>query len=252
MSRINGADVPAQQNTLVGNSIEDLDLDVFLNLMLTELQNQDPLNPMENDELLNTISQIREISANDKLSETLESVLLGQNVATATSLIGTEVEGLTDSGRRVTGEVRNVVINDGEPIIELAVASSAEAGSSEGNIEEGRYLYEVAWESEGITFSVQVPVDTEDLAEDFQGSIRIENQPDTGNVPKRVYRTDRSGTGELQLIGAINNGSATAFVDALDDKSRQSEALTGTRQVLGFADAIEVKLSNIDRVETLK
>ena len=41
-----------------GNSIQDLDLDVFLDLMLTQLQSQDPLNPMDNEEMINSISQI--------------------------------------------------------------------------------------------------------------------------------------------------------------------------------------------------
>ena len=42
------------------NSLSDLDLDTFLQLMLVELQNQDPLSPMENDKLLTQISQLRE------------------------------------------------------------------------------------------------------------------------------------------------------------------------------------------------
>ena len=251
MSQISGVDstTPAS-NTLVGNSIENLDLDVFLDLMLTELQNQDPLNPLENDELLNTISQIREISANDKLSDTLNSVLLGQNVATATGLINTEIEGLSDDGRRVTGEVRNVIINDGEPVLEVAVATSASADSLEGELESGSYSYEVVWESDDTTLSVQIPVSTEDL-DDFQGSIRIENLPQTDG-PKRVYRTDNTGTGEMKLVGTLTSGRASSFVDTVSDAARQAETLTGSRQVLRFADAIEVKLSNISRVDTIE
>ena len=177
-------------------------------------------------------------------------MLLGQNVATATGLINTEIEGLSDDGRRVTGEVRNVIINDGEPVLEVAVATSASADSLEGELESGSYSYEVVWESDDTTLSVQIPVSTEDL-DDFQGSIRIENLPQTDG-PKRVYRTDNTGTGEMKLVGTLTSGRASSFVDTVSDAARQAETLTGSRQVLRFADAIEVKLSNISRVDTIE
>jgi flagellar basal-body rod modification protein FlgD len=93
-----------------GTSIEDLDLDSFLKLMITELQNQDPLNPMENSEMLQQISQMRSISASDKLTTTLDAVLLGQNVTTASSLIGKEVSALADDGSNITGTVDRVTV----------------------------------------------------------------------------------------------------------------------------------------------
>ena len=234
-----------------GNSIENLDLDTFLQLMLQELQNQDPLDPMDNSELLQQLTQIREISANDKLTDTLDSVLLGQNVTTATGLIGTEVEGLTDDGRRVTGSVQQVTINDGEPRLELAVATAAEAGDTEGALEEGTYLYEIAWEAEDTTFSVQVQTSTADFADEFNGSIRVDNLPET-STPKRIYRSDSSGGGEMRLVGTLANGSVTSFVDTLADDQRRDEALGGNRQVLQFADSVEVTLNNISTVQTLR
>lgn len=233
-----------------GNSLQNLDLDVFLEIMLEELQNQDPLDPMDNGELLDQLSQIREISSNDKLTDTLDSVLLGQNVATATGLIGTEVDGLTDDGQRVSGAVQRVKINDGQPTLDLAVSTRAEAGDREGDIEVGSYAYEVVWEAEGVQFSVQTTVDTEKFGDDFDGSIRIENLPET-DVSKRVYRTDSSGTGDLRLVGVLSTGSTTAFTDTVADNRRQDETLEGSRQVLQFASAVPVRLSNIDEVRTV-
>lgn len=252
MSRIDtSAASTAPSNTLVGNSIEDLDLDVFLNLMLTELQNQDPLNPMDNQEMLNTISQIREIGANDKLSETLDSVLLGQNVSTAAGLIGTEVEGLTESGQRVVGAVRQVTINDGEPQLELAVETGTEASDSPGEIPAGTYSYEVVWETEDGLFSVQAPANTEDFGEDFIGSIRLENLPQLDRSVKRdVYRTD--GSGDPKLVGTLPNGLVTSFTDTLSNANLGSQTLTGQRSVLRYADAITVSLNNITNVQTLE
>lgn len=251
MSRIDSLNTATAPPATAGSSLKDLDLDVFLELMLAELQNQDPLDPTDNAELLNTISQIREISANDQLGETLESVLLGQNVATATSLIGTEIEGINDAGQPVSGSVQRVAINDGQPELDIAVAAKASASDHEGNIAKGNYNYEVVWETDDARFSVQIPASTDDFGEDFSGSIRLENLPQT-RQPKKVYRTDRSGTGKLQFVGPLPAGrGGTAFTDALADKDLGKQTLDGPRQVIRFADAVTIKLSNIRNVQTL-
>ena len=78
MTRIinDAATTNAATSTTSDNSLENLDLDVFLEIMLEELQNQDPLDPMDNGELLDQLSQIRELSSNDTLTETLEAIEL--------------------------------------------------------------------------------------------------------------------------------------------------------------------------------
>src|SRR5262245_59901812 len=78
------------------DAINDIDLGTFLDIMITELQNQDPLNPLDNKDMLAQISQIREVGATDKLTKTLESVLLGQNLTSSISMIGSDVEVLSD------------------------------------------------------------------------------------------------------------------------------------------------------------
>ncbi len=251
MTQINTDNLVAGNTGNVGssNSLENLDLDVFLELMLAELQNQDPLDPTDNSELLDQIGQIREISSNDKLTETLDSVLLGQNVSTAANLIGTEVEGLTDRGQRVVGAVQQVSINDGEPVLTLATEPTARSGTDEGSVESGNYTYEITWEAEGTILSVTVSADTDSL-DDFLGSIRLDNLPET-SVPKTVYRTDKSGSGELKQIGVLP-GETTAFTDQLGDDERGEEEIPASRQILRFADAVEVRLSNVSTVETLR
>ena len=102
-------EIVRQSPTTAGtNDLRDVDVNKFLDLLLAELQNQDPLNPMDNSEMLQQISQIREISATNQLSDTLSSVLLGQSVATASSLIGKRVSALTDDARNVEGVVDRV------------------------------------------------------------------------------------------------------------------------------------------------
>jgi len=103
----------------LGDALQGVDLDAFFQLMIAELQNQDPLNPLENDQLLQQVSQIREVGATEKLTETLDSVLLGQNVTSATALIGKHVRALTSNGKNVEGVVDRVTISDGEPSLHI-------------------------------------------------------------------------------------------------------------------------------------
>jgi flagellar basal-body rod modification protein FlgD len=101
--------------------LRGLDMDHFLTLMITELQNQDPLNPMDNSQILQQISQIREIEATTTMQETLESVLLGQNLANASSLINKNVTALTDSGDQVHGKVDSVSVADNK--VQLSIGA---------------------------------------------------------------------------------------------------------------------------------
>jgi flagellar basal-body rod modification protein FlgD len=87
------------------DALRGLDMDQFLKLMIAELQNQDPLNPMDNSQILEQIGQLRSIGATSQLSDTLGAVLMGQNVTTASSLIDRNVKALTDDGDVIEGNV---------------------------------------------------------------------------------------------------------------------------------------------------
>jgi flagellar basal-body rod modification protein FlgD len=97
------------------NMLGDVDIDVFLKLLIAELQNQDPLSPMDNNQILQQVSQIREIESNSRLTATLESVQLGQAMSTASSLIGKHIRAITSEGDKVNGEVDRVSVIDGQP-----------------------------------------------------------------------------------------------------------------------------------------
>ncbi len=106
-----GSSASGRVNT---DAMQDLNMDDFLQLMIAELQNQDPLSPLDNAQLLQQISQIREISATDGLSDTLQAVLFGQSISNASSLIGREVRALGDDGNFITGHVEKVTVADGQ------------------------------------------------------------------------------------------------------------------------------------------
>lgn len=66
----------------------------FLTLMLAQLKNQDPLQPMENGEFLAQLAQFSTVGGIEKVNETLESLGDGMKdfrIATAANLLGHEV-----------------------------------------------------------------------------------------------------------------------------------------------------------------
>ena len=210
MTQITNLNTNSSSDQVFGNAntLNDLGMDDFLDLMIAELQNQDPLNPLENDELIAQISQIREVGATEDLTNTLNAVLLGQNISSATNLIGADVVALDETGERVTGNVQVVTIVDGQPKLELAVSPGAEASIAEGNVGDGSYNYAVVWETgAGENYGIEISAATSSLT-GFNGSIELENLPQTDGI-KRVYRTDRTGSGDRQLVGSVGGNSST-------------------------------------------
>ncbi|MBM3998537.1 MAG: flagellar biosynthesis protein FlgD [Planctomycetes bacterium] len=115
MSRIPSLGTSSDASNTAGSKssrdLRDVDIDQFLGLLIAELQNQDPLNPMDNAQLLQQISQIREISATNQLSDTLTAVHNGQSLATASALIGKEIRALSDDNKEVQGVVDRVTLS---------------------------------------------------------------------------------------------------------------------------------------------
>jgi len=101
-----------QQATAGLDAFSKVQTEDFLKLLVAELASQDPMNPMDNSQILQQISQMREITSNDRLTATLESVLLGQNLATANSLLGRTILALDDEAQYITGTVDRVTIQD--------------------------------------------------------------------------------------------------------------------------------------------
>ena len=96
--------------TAGANGLADVDLNQFLGLLITELQNQDPMNPMDNAAMLNQISQIRQIGSTTKLTDTLSTLAVGQELSMASGLIGKKISALDSNAKDVTGIVDKVEV----------------------------------------------------------------------------------------------------------------------------------------------
>lgn len=104
------------------NSFSDLGSEDFLRLLIMQLRNQDPLEPLDNAQMLEQISSVRDIELSTTLTESLRSLTGQQRFASASTLIGQYVTGVGgENGAAMAGIVVGVrFTDDGRPILQLA------------------------------------------------------------------------------------------------------------------------------------
>jgi flagellar basal-body rod modification protein FlgD len=93
----------------------NLKMSDFLNLMITELQNQDPTSPEDSSEIMQEIGQMQSIQSTTELNTTLNALSLGQGLSSASLLINQNITGLDNNGNSVNGTVSSVIMNNGTP-----------------------------------------------------------------------------------------------------------------------------------------
>jgi len=239
-------------NSLTTDAINDIDLGTFLKLMITELQNQDPLNPLDNKDMLAQISQIREVGATDKLTKTLDAVLLGQSIASATNMIGADISAISDGGESISGIVSRVSIDKGVPKLHVENLPLVLPSGATGNIDAGTYAYRVLWDDVdgnlfGMEFSGDKSIKTTGEA-GVDRAIQLRNLPVTGG-PKYIYRTDASGGGDYQLVGVVADGTKAGFLDVTGDSDRNGSPLTQSFQPVAVAyRSYDVDLKNVSAI----
>lgn len=234
-------------------SLNEVDVDDFLKLMIAELQNQDPLNPLDNDELIAQFSQIRSVGATEKLTSTLESVLLGQNISSATNLIGAEIDGISDDGDTVTGVVERVTVANGQPKLHLDLRPRGAAAPEFGEMEAGQYEYRVVWEQGGQQYGLD-PLMTSDGRNGaiaiggragVDEAVRLSNLPATTST-RRVYRRE-VGDEQFKLVGTITDNKTSTYTDT-KSKNAATTVLTGSFQQVTSQREFEVSLKNVGEI----
>ena len=90
----------------------------FLNLLVTQMTSQDPMNPMTNQDMLSQMVSFSTLQGNTTMQSTLAGMQSGQAFSAANSLIGKQVNLLLDShGNTTQGVVSGVDLSTGSPQI---------------------------------------------------------------------------------------------------------------------------------------
>ncbi|TDJ54880.1 MAG: hypothetical protein E2O40_06725 [Planctomycetota bacterium] len=101
------------------NGFSSLSSADFIRIMFTELANQDPFAPSDSSALLDQMNSIRSIESNIQLIDRLDTLVFENKLSSAATLIGKNVQGLTDDGFRVDGIVSTVLRQGDEVSLEL-------------------------------------------------------------------------------------------------------------------------------------
>jgi flagellar basal-body rod modification protein FlgD len=97
---------PVQQQQMLGK-------DAFLQLLVTELSNQDPLNPMQDREFIAQLAQLSTLEQMTSLNSGMEVLRLIQ----ATGFVGKSIDAIAPDGTLLSGVVSEVVFTESEPVL---------------------------------------------------------------------------------------------------------------------------------------
>jgi flagellar basal-body rod modification protein FlgD len=97
----------------------ELKTEDFIKMMITQLQNQDPMEPAKNQELLAQMSQIGQLQSATTLQESLKGMVTQNQIGSAAALIGKNVQGLDTNDDPVTGVVTSVRVESDGVSLEL-------------------------------------------------------------------------------------------------------------------------------------
>jgi flagellar basal-body rod modification protein FlgD len=91
----------------------------FIKMMITQLQQQDPMEPAKNDQLLAQMSQISQLQSSNQLSDSLKGMVQQNQIGSAATLIGKTVQGLDGNNDPISGLVTSVRVSDDGAALQL-------------------------------------------------------------------------------------------------------------------------------------
>jgi flagellar basal-body rod modification protein FlgD len=100
----------------------------FLNLLVTQLQNQDPLDPVSNEDFIAQLAQFSTLEGIEKLNARFDDILKLQQLTEGVELVGKTVSFVQPDGVE-TGIVEELVVDDNGQIQILVNGNRIDLGA---------------------------------------------------------------------------------------------------------------------------
>jgi flagellar basal-body rod modification protein FlgD len=208
LSNINGTSTTATSATDAAGS-----QDRFLKLLVTQLQNQDPLSPMDNAELTSQIAQINTVSGINTLNTTvqgLSSQFLQMQSLQGASLVGKNVivpgnkldiaDGTAQGGFELTSAadaVKMEVLNPAGKVLDTVALGAQSAGMHSFDWAAGSYT-----NTSGLTFRITATSGATTLTSTALMRDTVDAVSTSGSTLQ--LELDRAGTVDYSTVRAIN------------------------------------------------
>ncbi len=109
------------------NSAFGLDFKSLLQIILQQLQYQDPLKPMDNFQFVSQLAQFSQLQQTQTLNTSITSLLASQSSLQATSLLGKTVDFVINQ-QNGAGVVQSVTFSNNEPSLTIKQGDQTIAG----------------------------------------------------------------------------------------------------------------------------
>jgi flagellar basal-body rod modification protein FlgD len=96
----------------------------FLKILVAQLNNQDPMKPMDNQEFVTQMAQFTSLQQTQEMNTKISSLLVQQASSQSIGLLGRSVD-VTSSGSNVTGTVKGINFVNGEPQLTVTLDTGA-------------------------------------------------------------------------------------------------------------------------------
>lgn len=103
-----------------------VDYDAFLNLLVTQLRNQDPTEPTDNAQLMSQLASFSAVEQQIQTNEKLDTLLASNALGEASNMIGKTI---TSADGSASGKVTSVVLAEGGVAAELEDGTKISVGS---------------------------------------------------------------------------------------------------------------------------
>lgn len=100
-------------------SSNTVDYNTFLQLLIAEMKNQDPTNPMDTSQYMSQFAQLSSVEQAMQTNTKLDSLLSSQALSQADGLIGKNVSFTDSTGATFTGKVASISINSNGSVATL-------------------------------------------------------------------------------------------------------------------------------------
>ncbi len=171
--------------------------DRFMTLLVTQMKNQDPLNPMDNAQVTSQLAQLSTVTGINQLNETLQSMMMqtqSNQMLQASNMIG----------RVVTVEGNGVQLSKGQAVFGMSLPSAADSVNVTIKDSAGNIVRELALGRQGSgEKTLQWDGNTNDGKAMKDGQYRFEIKATLGG--KAVVATPIS----YDTVNSVSTSSAT-------------------------------------------